>query len=219
MSDKFTFSSAGEIQGVEFAFARNGWTHALVNKATGGNFFGLIREVLEGRAEVCRIEWLTAELGKIVSPANFHVIDCDAKPFEPVGLTVAPESEQIASRVRGRLVFDPSKVKLYLSEKQQGEKDNGKYIGKYIIGNELKKELSSKPVLPANVLDFYIHNPHLISEECKGKKIFFWGTIYRDSVGRLCVRCLFFSQDRLCSSYLWLDGGWYDGNPAALFAS
>lgn len=59
MADKFTFGSAGEIQEVEFAFARNGWTHPLVKKATQGALFGLFREVVEGRAEICRIQRLT----------------------------------------------------------------------------------------------------------------------------------------------------------------
>lgn len=64
MADKFTFSSAGEIQEAEFALARTNWTHALVKKATGGDFFGLVRELVEGRAEICRIERLTAESSK-----------------------------------------------------------------------------------------------------------------------------------------------------------
>jgi len=61
MSDLFTeFNNSGEIQETEFAFARNKWTHALLKKANSGDFMGLVREVLEGRAEIVRIERLTS---------------------------------------------------------------------------------------------------------------------------------------------------------------
>lgn len=205
MGDKFTFGSAGEIQDLEFALARNGWTHALLKKATGGDFFGLVREVVEDRAEICRIERLTMDL------TTQHIIDCDARPLEPSGLTVAPESEQLANRVRGQFVFDPANVKLHLSSNQQG--------GKFIRGNDLRKELASEPVLPANVLDFLLANPHLIPEEWKGKYVFFWGTIYRDSGGPLCVRYLYFRGGGWDSYYGWLGIGWCGSYPAALRAS
>mgnify|MGYP001568188318 CR=1 FL=1 len=213
MADKFTFGSAGEIQDVEFALARNGWTHSLLKKATGGDFFGLVREVVEGRAEICRIERLTAESGKIMTDSAIElIINCDAAPFEPKGLTVAPESEQLPNRVLGQFVFDPTKVKLHLSPNQQD--------GKCVDGNKLKKELTGEPVLPVNVLDFYLANFDLIPEEWKGKLVFFWGTIYRGSGGRLAVRYLCFDGGGWCSLFSWLDsGGWDRDNPSAVRAS
>ncbi len=216
MADKFTFGSAGEIQEVEFALARGGWTHPLLKKATGGDFFALVREVVEGRAEICRVERLTTGHGTIV-PATQYTIDCDVKPFEPSGLTVAPESEQLPNRVRGQFVFDPAQVKLYHSERQKN--------GKVIEGNKLKKELASESVLPAHVLDFYLANTHLIPEYLKKddngnvRYTFFWGTIYRDSDGSQYVRYLCFRGGRWYSRYCWLDGGWDGGNPAAVRAS
>lgn len=209
MADKFTFGSAGEVQEVEFALARNGWTHPLLKKATSGNFFGLIREVLEGRAEICCIKRLAVE-GAAGVAVTQHIIDCDAKPFEPSGLAVVPEQDQIPGRVRGKFAFDPTRVKLHLSSNQQGGN---------ITGVKLRKELANEPVLPANVLDFYLANPHLIPEECKGKVVFFWGTIYRDSYGNLYVRCLGFGGSRWYSSCGWLGYGWDGNNPAALRAS
>ena len=210
MSDKFTFSSAGEIQEVEFALARGRFTHPLLKRATSGDFFGFIREVLEGRAEICRIERLAVEgtAGVVVTQ---HVIDCGARPFEPSGLTVAPFGDQLPNRVRGQFVFDPARIKLHLSPNQQG--------GKYIKGDKLKVELANEPALPANVLDFYLANPHLIPEEWQGKAVFFWGTVYRGSSGDLCVRCLYFGGDGWCSSCRRLDGGWGGNDPAALRAS
>lgn len=41
---------------LEQAFARNDWTKALVQKATGGNFLGQVRLVLEGNAEIRVLE-------------------------------------------------------------------------------------------------------------------------------------------------------------------
>lgn len=194
MVDKFTFSSAGEIQEVEFALARNEWTHPLLKKATGGDFFGMIREVLEGRAEICRIERLT---GSAAATSAEYTIDCDAKPLEPISLTVADESKQFPNRVRGRLAFDPTKVKLYPSPIQQG--------GKYSLN--------------ANVLDFYLANPHLILEEWRGKRVFFLGTIYRDSCSRLYVRYLFCCGIGWYSNHHLLDRNWGDHDLVALYES
>jgi hypothetical protein len=207
MADKFTFGSAGEIQDLEFALARNEWTHPLLKKATGGDFFGLVREVLEGRAEICRIERLTT---RTVSAAA-HTIDCDAKPFEPSGLTVAPESDQLANRVRGQFEFDPARVKLHVSKNQQGRKR--------VKGDKLALKLASELVLPANVLDFYLANPHLIPEEWKGKSVFFWGTVYRVSSGHLYVRYLCFDDGGWYSGCRWLGNDWRSSSPAALRAS
>ena len=86
-------------------------------------------------------------------------------------------------------------------------------------GNKLRKELANKDVLNANVLDYLLAHPELIPEEWKGKLIFFWGTIYRDSDGRLYVRYLRWGGSRWNSGYGWLDNGFYSGNPAASHAS
>ncbi len=147
------------------------------------------------------------------------IIDCDAKPFEPSGLAVAPESDQLPGRVRGQLVWDPTKVKLHLSPNQEG--------GKVINGTKLQKELANEPTLPANILDYLLKNPHLIPEEWKKdangntRYIFFWGTIYRGSACRRCVRYLYFNG----SGWAWdwdcrrLGFDWYGSDPAALRAS
>ncbi len=119
------------------------------------------------------------------------IIDCDAPVFVSDGWSVAPDSEQLPNRVRGQFKWDPSKINLYLSDKQKE--------GKWIEGNKLREELKKEKVLPAQILDYLLkpENKHLIPEEWKNKSVFFWGTIYRDSGGGFCVRCL------------WWDGvGW-----------
>lgn len=207
MADKFTFGSAGEIQEVEFALARNGWTHTLLKTATGGNFFELVRKVLEGRAEICEVKNLTSGRSAIMTVATQNIIDCDVVPLK--GFIIAPESKQLRNRVRGQFVLDPAKVRLHLCSNQQRSKT--------IKGINLFRELANKPVLPANVLDYYLAHPELIPEEYKGKNVYFWGTIYCSSQGNnLCVRYLYCVGGRYRSHYSWLDEEFGDCRPAAV---
>ena len=157
---------AGELKA---AFRRGNWTNAEIKRACEGDFLARVREVLLGRAEI-----ETAQ----------HIIDCDAGPFVPKGWKVEEHKKG------GQLEWDSVKVELFLSENQKD--------GKYVEGNKLRKELANKPVLNANVLDYLLAHPQLIPEEWKKdgsgncRYTFFWGTIYRNSAGRLSVRYLFF---------------------------
>ena len=99
-----------------------------------------------------------------------HIINCDAAPFVPEGWKVESHKNL------GQLEWDPTKIRLWLS--------NGQQDGS-VEGNNLHKELASEPVLNANVLDYLLAHPKLIPEEWKGKAVFFWGTIYRRSDGSL----------------------------------
>ena len=134
-----------------------------------------------------------------------HVIDCDADPFVPNGWKVEEHKKD------GQCKWDAAQVALYLSDPQKE--------GKTIEGNKLRTELNGKPVLNANVLDYLLKHPHLIPEEWEDKYVFFWGTIYRRSGGRLGVRCLYwdFNGWQWGSSRLVAD--WRDHHPAALRAS
>ena len=133
-----------------------------------------------------------------------HCIDCDAAPFLPDGWKVEEHQKG------GIIKFDASKVDLYLSKKQK----NGT-----IEGNKLREELKGKKVLNANVLDYLLKNPHLIPKRWKDKSIFFWGTIYRNSLGDLYVRYLCWSGGQWDWSFGWLGNGFGGNDPAALLAS
>jgi hypothetical protein len=146
-----------------------GFTPDEVTKLRSFPMLGELKKVLRGLANIVVVK---------------HIIDCDADPFVPEGWSVESHKKI------GNLEWDPTKVKLHLSLNQQN--------GKCIEGNKLRAELASEPVLNANVLDHLLAHPELIPEEWKGKAIFFWGTIYRCSDGRLCVRYLY-----------WRDGRWY----------
>lgn len=138
-----------------------------------------------------------------------HIINCSSDPFMPPewkknGWTVEEHQKT------GDLVWDPSKITLYLSDKQKN--------GGVISGKELRTELKGKPVLNANILDYLLAHPELIPEELKDKTTFFWGTIYRDSDGRLYVRCLAWGGKRWNWYCIWLGGGWGDNDSAAVSA-
>lgn len=139
------------------------------------------------------------------------VIDCDVTLSVPDGWAIVPDERQIQSRVRGKLEWDPTKISLFLADGQQN--------GRLIKGDELRKELEGKQVLTANVLDYVLANPELIPESWKENDTFFWGTIYRDSDGSLCVRYLFWRVGHWGWGYGWLSRQFDYGNPAAVSAS
>ncbi|OYV26978.1 MAG: hypothetical protein B7W98_02790, partial [Parcubacteria group bacterium 20-58-5] len=88
----------------------------------------------------------------------------------------------------------------------------------YIIGTELQERLKGKDVMSAAVLDYLLEHTELIPEAWKGKYIFFWGTVYRDSCGGLCVRCLFWDGDGWSWGSFWLGYGFVVNGPALLRA-
>ena len=130
-----------------------------------------------------------------------HLIDCDADPFLPEGWKVESHKKG------GNFEWDPTKVRLHFSENQKN--------GKCIQGHKLREELVNEPVLNANVLDYLLAHPELIPEEWKGKYVYFWGTIYRSSVGGLCVRALCWDDGRWYWGCRWLGYDWGDIYPAA----
>ena len=139
-----------------------------------------------------------------------HVIDCDAPVFVPDGWEVLSDSEQLPSRVLDKIVFDPKKISLFLSEKQQTG---------FVLGHNLRKDLSGKLVLGANVLDYLLAHTEIIPEEWKSKIVFFWGTIYRSSDGYLYVRCLDWDNSPWRWRCDWLANDFSSDSPAALLAS
>lgn len=133
------------------------------------------------------------------------IIDCSVQPFTPDVWSVNPE-DQLPNRIsRKDFEFNSQNLFFYFSDKQkQG----------VIEGNELKKELESQKVLPANVLDFLLEHQKFIPEEWKGKIIFFFGTIYRNSIGDLFVCCLRWGGDKWHWCYNWLGNDWGGLSPA-----
>ncbi len=143
-------------------------------------------------------------------PGAPPILNFDIDPFIPEGWSIHPE-DQIASRLTGSWELDLGKIGLHL--------DTGQQDGKDIVGHELKRSLESQQVLPAHVLDYLLVHPELIPESWKGKDIFFWGTVYRKSVGYLYVHFLFWSSGKWRWDSFRLGSPWYDRHPCAVLAS
>ena len=219
MFDKFTFSSAGEVQEVEFALARACYTHPEVKELSKGDLLGQVRQIILGQAVIKPVaEDATRE---ITLNETTIVVNLGAAPKLPFnGAEVeshAGEGWAIVEKSPDGLYVNGRKVVLHLSRRQQN--------GKSLKGYELREELTGKPVLNANLLDTLADNSHLIPEDWKKDEqgntryIFFWGTIYRSSRGHLCVRYLYFHVGMWDRYYDWLDYDWHGSRPAALLAS
>jgi len=161
----------------------------------------LLRRVDEGTIPFARA-FADAQLlveGKTFQP---HIIDYDADPYLPADWKGVEYHKK-----GGMFEWNPAKVYLHLSPNQQN--------GKTTKGNNLRKELKNEPVLNANVLDYLLDHPELIPEEWKDKAVFFWGTIYRNSDGSLCVRYLVWRGSQWDWRCRWLGHDWRSCNPAA----
>lgn len=187
MGDTFVMSSRLSAE-LDHGFERNGWTAADVKALASGDMLAKLLPILHGQAEVV---------------VRKHIIDCDAAPFVPDGWSV---EEHIKG---GQFEWNAEQVELWLSEQQQGGT---------IVGNELRMQLKDRPVLNANALDYLLRpeNQHLIPASWKGKAVFFWGTIYRNSVGSLVVRCLCWNGNEWYWDYDWLVFPRDDAYPAAV---
>ncbi len=147
---------------------------------------------------------------------SVHAIDCDTDPFTPDGWKVEEHKKGGLVKIERRedeLYIDEKKIEFYLSRRQMGDKS--------VEGNQLREEVSKKPVLNANVLDYLLAHPELLPDSWKldGGLLFFWGTVYRDSDGGLYVRCLYLSGGRWDWNTHWLDDRWGVRYPAAVSAS
>lgn len=181
----------GQANEFKLALRRNGWTNADVKRLCEGDVLATLLPVIRGTAEVL---------------VRRHLIDASASPFLPEGWRGVEEHRKM-----GEITWDPTKVTLHLSANQEG--------GQVIKGHDLRKELSGLPVMNACVLDYLLAHPELIPESWKGKYIYFWGTIYRNSDDDLCVRFLDWNDGRWNWGYYWLDYDWNGNDPAAVSAS
>ena len=182
-----TAFSIGQMNQLGDALELAGFTPDEVTKLRNFPQLKDLKRVVNGHAQIVTVN---------------HIIDCDADPYVPDGW------KGESHRKQGSLGWDPKKIQLYLSAEQQGDK--------CIEGNKLRKELESQPVLNANVLDYLLAHSELIPDSWKGKYIFFWGTVYRGSGSRLCVRCLCFDGRSWRWSCDWLGCGFRSSRPAAV---
>lgn len=130
-----------------------------------------------------------------------HIIDTDIELLSPRNLSV------VSNRQDGLMEWDSKKWYLCTFGQQ--------FFGG-MSGHMVRKELAGRPVLNAYVLEYLLANPHLIPEEWKGKWVYFWGTVYMNDRGSLCVRCLNWSWGRWRWDSRWLDNGLAARSPAII---
>lgn len=128
-----------------------------------------------------------------------YLVDGDADPF------CSPNWTVVSHRKMGKVVFDPSKLDLYLAEGQKSGSVNG-----YKLRDEIE---GLDGVLNANWLEFFLANTHLIPEAWN--IVVFWGTIYRGGRGFLIVRYLFRNGEAWDWDCFWLGNGFLGSFPAA----
>jgi hypothetical protein len=159
MEEKFTFSSAGEIQKVEFALARSGYTHADVEWLTSGNILRDVREVRRGNAEAKQSEFFryTGE-ATIQIPAQprptlkqlqkafdwIKSVERDTSPTEavtmklatvlPIGDTKSISGSEYEKRIAGKQnIFLGYQQAVWLVEHQDEFPEFMKLLGKIYI--------------------------------------------------------------------------------------
>lgn len=103
--------------------------------------------------------------------ASSATIDADANPDIPYKWWKVEEH-----RNGGQFTWNKETVNLYFSDRQRD--------GMWTDGHDFREQLKDQPVLNANVLDYLLKHQDLIPKEWKGRKICFWGTIYRN-VGKI----------------------------------
>lgn len=191
---------------------KEGQTHQLMEILEAEGFTSEDITKLGQFKDLGKIKMVVRGYAEIISIA--HIVDCDAMP--EILSDWQKEEHRKGGSVKlehreGKLYANGQEVIRFLSEKQK----DGKVVG----GHELRKELKDKPVLNACILDYLLKHPELIPEEWKKGVTYFWGTIFRDSDGSLCVACLDWNGDRWIWNYHWLGDDWYDDEPAACLAS
>lgn len=144
------------------------------------------------------------------------LINLDVTPFCPSNMRIAPESEQIASRARGK--FCPLDVRHYSLEHNNPERLRSRGTVR-----EIMEELAcdNVPVLSANVLWWFLSNTNMIHglKPCGwGAKrhcptLNFFGTIYVSAEGFQCVLGLKWLKhhEDWCYTVRYLDDTWEEG--------
>jgi len=142
-----------------------------------------------------------------------HVINFDTEakvPFEGAKLDTR-------TGLTGNVSFEPKKW-IAKNELKDGETS--------ITGHEFLKRLQAgKKVLPnSNMIDWLIEHqdePGVkeFLDQYRGKVLYAFGDIFRNSGGDLCVRCALVSDERWVSRCSWLDDGFLEHDLALFLAN
>jgi hypothetical protein len=99
-----------------------------------------------------------------------HIIDRDDEPF-------IPRFSVLHQHIKtGKVKWDPANIKLFHSTCKPDK--NARPLRDCAILDQVRQEMTRKPVCNANVLDYLLRNPILIPESWKEYAVFFFGTSY-----------------------------------------
>lgn len=192
----------GQAVELKAAFRRAGFNNAQIKRLCEGDIMSQVKLLVCDKEEIQQA---------------IKTINCSLEPSIPGGWHIRSE-DQLPGRVtEPNLIWDPTRACFWLSDKQTE--------GGVSTIKELIFKLKNEPVLPVNVLDFLLANPHLIPNEWKQDKqgriryTYFWGTIYRDMNYDLCVRCLHWRDNQWRTGYGWRGVTWNEQTPAATYTA
>ena len=129
-------------------------------------------------------------------------IDCDAEPFVYEGMSVHQHHKG------GQMAWDASKIELWLSEEQKS--------GLSMSGHALLDEVSKKNPFNVNVLSFLVAHMDLIPKEWEEQRIIFWGTVYLNGLGGLCIASLTYGERGWNVEMKYLDENFSEADFAAI---
>ena len=136
-----------------------------------------------------------------------NTIDLDADPFVPEGSTVEEHFKG------GPFLWARENIRvIYAYRDWWGRKTTHQFHA------NLFGRLQSQNPINANLLDYLLANPHLIPEEAKPDRLYFYGTIYRENK-TLCVRYIYWEEEKKEWRWRWYGGcrsPWGDELPIPL---
>lgn len=174
------------------------WTNERIKKLSEGSTLGQVLDVINGRSAIMQIEKKVSEV-----KSNLLIVDYGVAP-SLINLKIKSHPER-----KDVIEYDVSKIEHVLPLKSDENR---------ISGNENLKRLNAtgKIILDVRVLEELLKHPELIPEEWKKGVTYFWGTIFRNSDGRLCVAGLVWRGSGGWNwNSAWFDRDLFDHKPAA----
>lgn len=191
----------GQANEFKMACRRAGFTNIDIKMLCEGDMLKHVLPVVRKCAEVKLIQ---------------YTVDCTANALVPEDTEIM--AVEYHNTILGQLDLDVSSIGLHLSNEQQDVDAQAKGM-RFIKGDDLRQKIEHKDVLNACVLDYLLAHPEFIPNEWKGMRVFFWGTIYRNSAGSLIVRYLSWNGDKWYWDRRYTTSDWNSGNPAAVLKS
>ena len=181
--------------------------------------------ILTQSEKKCRevLLFLRGEAELVIKPKPASVPEVEIDPIIRVDRSIRPSYPHWVKMVmhpeledKGPAEYDISVVEQWLHD---GQKD-----GKRVKGNEIYDHLKKTDTLKIclglrDLEEIQKKGITFFRKHFKGKAVFGWAGIVRDSGGHLLVPDLYEDDDEVVLSWYWTDGDWDDYRPALRFAN